>query len=141
MGNLVMDLHVNKADWRFVEGEWAENDEGVISAPGNLGNENLAFYIAQAYADFEAEFEFRWDMVWTNAGLVFRARDAQRYYMLHFPAVGQQYRAEHFWAAISKVDESGFVKMLQMEMVHGVSSAPTLWHKARVAGSTASTTA
>jgi len=46
---------------------------------------------------------------------------------------GQQYRANNFWAAISKVDESGYVEVLNMEMVHGVSSAPNVWHKVRVA--------
>jgi len=49
-----------------------------------------------------------------------------------FPTIGQQYRAEHFWATISKVDERGYREGLHMEMVHGVSSAIGLWHKARI---------
>jgi len=53
--------------------------------------------------------------------------------MVHFPVVGQQRRAEHFWACISKVDETGFVEVLNMEMVHGVSSNKDIWHKVRVA--------
>ena len=128
-----MELHMNNEEWQFVEGAWAEDEQGIITAPGNLGDENLAFYTGRAYADFEAEWEFRWDMLWTNAGLVFRATDAQHYYMVHIPVVGQHYRAEHFWACISKVDETGFVEVLNMEVVHGVSSTHTLWHKVRVA--------
>ena len=128
-----MELHVNEVDWQFVEGAWAEDQQGVIMAPGNLGDQNLAIYTARAYCDFEAEFEFRWDGTWTNAALVFRARDAQHYYMVHCPVVGQQHAGEHFWGAISRVDESGYAKVLKMEMVHGVSCATQLWHKVRVA--------
>ena len=127
-----MELHMNNEEWQFVEGAWTEDEAGIITAPGNLGDENLAFYTSRAYADFEAEWEFRWDVTWGNAGLVFRARDAQHYYMVHFPVVGQHYRAEHFWACISKVGENGFVEVLNMEMVHGVSSTQSLWHKVRV---------
>ncbi len=68
-GDNWMELHVNNEQWQFVEGAWAEDEQGIITAPGNLG-ENLAVYAGQAYADFEAEFEFRWDVVWTNAGLI-----------------------------------------------------------------------
>ena len=120
-------------DWSFVEGAWLESEKGIITAPENHVDENLAFFTRQAYTDFEAEFEFRWESIWTNAGFIFRAGDSRHYYMVHFPVVGQQYRAEHFWGAISKVDESGFVEVLKMELIHGVSSIPTLWHKVRVA--------
>jgi len=120
-------------DWTFIEGAWRESKNGVITAPENHVDENLAFFTKQAYTDFEVEFEFCWDCMWTNAGFIFRARDARHYYMVHFPVVGQQYRAEHFWGAISKVDETGFVEVLKMELIHGVSSIPTLWHKVRVA--------
>ncbi len=130
-GDNWMELQINNEQWQFVGGAWAEDEQGIITAPGNLG-ENLAVYTDQAYADFEAEFEFRWDGAWTNAGLVFRARDAQHYYVVHFPVSGQQRRAEHFWAAISKVDESGFVEMCKMEMMHGVTSQVWVWHRVRV---------
>ena len=127
-----MDLHMNDQDWQFVEGRWTEDEQGVINAPGNLGDENLAFYIERAYADFEADWEFRWDETSGGAGLVFRARDSQHYYLVHFPVLGQHYRAEHFWGFVSKVGKNGFVEVLNMEMVHGVSSTPTLWHRVRV---------
>lgn len=118
--------------WSFVEGAWAQNEEGIITAPENLGDQNLAFYTPHAYTDFEAEFEFRWDMVKTSAAFLFRAQDARHYYVVDFPAVGQQYRAEHFWAVISKADESGWWEALHMEMLHGVTSARGVWHKVRI---------
>ena len=118
--------------WRFVGGRWEQDQDGLIFPPVNLADENLAFYNAHAYGDFEAEFEFRWETSATTAAFVFRAQDACHYYVLDFPTVGQHYRAEHFWATISKVDERGYREGLHMEMVHGVSSAIGLWHKVRI---------
>ena len=100
------------ANWEFVGGPWTQSADGIIQAPGNSAEQNLAFRTDQAYDDFEAEFEFRWDWVWTHTGFVFRAADPQHYYMVFFPAVGQQYRAEHFWGCIAKVDERGYVEVL-----------------------------
>ena len=128
-----MQLDMNQTDWRFVEGAWAQDEDGTITAPGSSGDGNLAICTAKAWKNFEAEFDFRWDCVWTNAGFVFRATDAQHYYMVHFPVIGQQYRAEHFWAFVSKVDQRGYTEVLKMEMIHGVSSTPTMWHHAKVA--------
>lgn len=118
--------------WAFVGGEWQRDAQGVLTAPGNKAEQNLAFHTGSPYGDVEAEFEFRWDSVWTHAGFVFRASDPRHYYLVYFPSVGQQYRAEHFWGAIAKVDETGYIKVLSLEMIHGVTSSPTVWHKARV---------
>ncbi|MSO21660.1 MAG: DUF1080 domain-containing protein [Acidobacteria bacterium] len=118
--------------WSFVGGDWQRDAQGVLTAPGSMAEQNLAFHTGSAYGDLEAEFEFRWDSIWTHAGFIFRASDPRHYYMVFFPTVGQQYRAEHFWGAIAKVDETGYVKVLNLEMVHGVTSSPTIWHKSRV---------
>ncbi len=126
----------SKADWSFVEGPWSEDGNGIITAPPTLDDRNVAFYTANAFADFEAEFEFRWEVPWTNAGFVFGGRDAQHYHVLNFPVVGQQYRKAHFWAAISRLDESGFARVVsnngRMEQVAGVPSEVGLWHTARL---------
>jgi hypothetical protein len=119
-------------DWSFIEGDWQES-EGVITAPENCADENLAMFHRHAFGDFEAEFDFRWDSSFTTAGFLFRAADVRHYYLLHFPAVGQQTRAEHFWACLSKVGASGYAHVLKMQMVHGVSSRPGIWHTARLA--------
>ena len=115
--------------WQFVGGRWWQDDEAVISPPANLADHNLAFYTPQAYRDFEAWFEFRWDVHWTAAGFIFRAQDACHYYMVEFPVTGQQSVGETFWATISKVDERGWKQVLHMQMVHGVTSMPHIWHK------------
>jgi len=118
--------------WRFVGGRWEQDQDGVIIPPANLADENLAFYTAHAYGDFEAEFEFRWETANTTAAFVFRAQDACHYCVVDFPTIQMQWRSEHFWATISKVDQRGYREGLHMEMVYGVSSAVGLWHKARI---------
>ena len=125
-------LSLGKDQWQYIGGDWDESGEGVMTPPRKAANEHLAFNTSRAYADFEAEFDFRWNIQNCGAGLMFRARDAQHYYMAHFPCTGQQYRAEHFWAAISKVDASGWVQFLQKELVHGVPSEIGIWHTVRL---------
>ncbi len=118
--------------WTFVGSAWQQDAEGIITAPAEASDQDLAFYTAEAYQDFEAEFDFRWDCVWTTAGFILRAQDARRYYVVDFPVVGQQYRGEHFWVTISRVDDRGYREGLVMKMVSGVHSHPEVWHKARV---------
>ena len=118
--------------WSFVGGPWQENDEGIVTPPEAREDEYLAFDVGKAYADVEAEFEFRADIPHSGAGLVVRAQDPSHYYLVHFPCCGQHYRAKHFWAAISKADGSGWLQILKMEMLHGVPSETEVWHKARI---------
>ncbi|MSO21832.1 MAG: DUF1080 domain-containing protein [Acidobacteria bacterium] len=119
-------------EWAFIHGTWQEDAVGILTPPAQPADEHLAFHTARTFADFEAEFEFRWNIQGADAGFVFRAQDARHYYLVHFPCTGQQFRAAHFWAAISKVDESGWVKVLKMELVRGVPSEIGPWHKARL---------
>ena len=87
-----------------------------------------------AYADFEAEFQFRWGASGASgAGLIFRAQDARHYYMAHFPAIGQATRTSHFWAVISKVGDNGWTEVLKMEMLHGIATEPQIWHQVKLA--------
>ena len=134
MASNMMPLTISADDgnWSFIAGPWQTGAQQIMTPPIDWADENLAIYSACAYGDFEAEYEFRWEITWTDAGFVFRAGDAQHFYLVNFPVVGQQYRAEHFRAAISKVDESGYVQVLKMEMMHGVTSAPLVWHHARI---------
>ena len=130
--SLTLQPQTDRQYWSFAEGPWQEDDQGVITAPENISEGNFAIYTHQAYGDFEAQYEFRWDCVWTDAGFVFRGKDALHFYMVQFPCVGQQYRAENFWAAISKVDGTSFAQLFELQMVHGISSAPQVWHHARI---------
>ncbi len=122
----------SKPQWRFIGAEWSGDDAGSIVPPHGDSDGWQAINTEQAYGDFEAEFDFRLDNLIAGCGFIFRARDAQHYYLLHFPTTGQQYRAEHFWAAISKVDASGYAQELKHDLVLGVPSEIGLWHHARL---------
>ena len=89
----------------------------------------------QAYVNATIDFSFRWnDEPYTTAGLVIKAKDAQSFYLIEFPAVGQSYRAEEFWVVVSRVsaESGGWHRALHSEPVPGVSSSPSLWHDVRV---------
>ena len=118
--------------WSLVGPAWEEDEEGLVTPPEEPNVDLLAFYVGGMYSDVEAEFEFRWNINHCGAGFVVRAQDTSHYYLVHFPCCAQCNRAEHFWAVISKVDDSGWVEVLKMEMLHGVASEMEMWHKARV---------
>ena len=126
-----MQLHVNQGKWAFVEGCWQEDAEGVITSP-RLADQHLAFVAERAYADLDAEFEFRRDAWHCGVGLIVRAQDARRFYAVEFPFCSQQIREGHFWAAITRVDACGWAKVLMCERVPGVPAEGGLWQEARV---------
>jgi hypothetical protein len=121
-----------------VGGAWVERD-GIITPPGDWADDHLTFFRGQAYADFEADFEFRLQTNHSGAGLVVGAQSATDFHLVHFPCCGQQYRAKHFWVAVSQSQDSGWLKLLKMDMLRGVASelgggdsflGP--WHHARI---------
>ena len=127
------ELNLDNPDsYRCFNGQWLQDDDGLVLAPENRDEENKIIFIDRAYRDFEFEFEFRQDGVTTTAALLFRAADAEHYYAIDFPVVGQQSRAEHFWASVSTVDASTWRRGLHLQMVPGVTSTQSYWHKARV---------
>ena len=133
--------------WSYIGKPWKDGANGLIKPPPypwNTGaaaytgqesnNDEIlqAFHTGRAYGDFEAAFRFRWDAGHCGCGIIFRAKDARHYYLAHFPCIGQCNRAEHFWALISKVGDSGWTEVLEMEMLHGVASEIGIWHDARL---------
>ena len=63
-----------------------------------------------------------------------KAKDAQSFYLIEFPAVGQSYRAEELWVVVSRIsaESGGWHRALHSEAVPGVSSSPSLWHSVTV---------
>lgn len=133
--------------WSYIGKPWKDGPDALIKPPPypwNTGaaaytgqesnNDEIlqAYYTGSAYGDFEAEFRFRWDGGHCGSGMIFRARDARHYYIAHFPCIAQCNRAEHFWALISKVGDSGWTEVLEMEMLHGVASELHMWHDVRL---------
>ena len=127
-----MVLPMNHETWAFAGGAWQEDAEGVVTPP-QQADQHLAFYTERAYADVEAEFEFRRDGSHGGVGLIVRGQDARRYCAAEFPFCGQQIREGHFWAAITRADDTGWARVLACERVPGVPAEAGLWHRARVA--------
>ena len=134
-------------DWSFLGKPWTDGEGGLLQygeLPWSEGakayegqrttNQDLtqAVQLGRAYVDFEAEFEFQWGGSHNGAGFLCRAQDPMHYYLVHFEAIGQCIRAEHFWATVSKVAGNGWAQVLHTEMIHGVATEVGLWHKVRV---------
>jgi len=131
-----MELRIGGGSgWKFINGAWSEGEGGRINPPETRDSHSLAFYQPQAFDDLTAEFDLMMSFRETgagDAGIMLRARDANHYYWVRFPWCGQQLRAKHFWAAISKVDETGYIRNLKLAMIPGVPSETDRWYAVRV---------
>jgi len=132
-----MDLRIGDgSEWAFINGAWTESPEGRIDCPETRDTHFLAFHLPQAFADVTIEFDLMTSYRETgsgDAGVILRAQDANHYYWVRFPWCGQQLRAKHFWAAISKVDASGCIRNIELAMIPGVPSETDRWYEVRVA--------
>ena len=121
-------------DWHFVNGAWTDGEGGGLVVPDalrridgpNLQGHHYAFNKKLRFKDLHARFEFRLTGH-SDTGLIFRAADESNFLLLHFPNCGQAYRAQHFWAALSRMDGSGFQRIIKMEMIRRVPSTKGLW--------------
>src|SRR3989304_4900896 len=68
----------------------------------------------------------------SDAGIILRARDESDFYLLHFPNCGQASRAQHFWAAFSRMDHKGYRKVLKLDLVRRVPSTSGLWLRCEI---------
>src|SRR5690349_8584547 len=102
----------NGNDWTFVNGAWGERDEAIVP-PKAEADYYYAFRKNEIYSDLRAEFRFRFTTNHADAGFIVRAQDPSHFYLIHFPNGGQQYRAQHFWAALSVVDGSGYMRFVK----------------------------
>ena len=134
-----MKLTIGDAhDWTFVNSTWTDTPTGGIAAERTADGDGwqgycLAFYKPLALSDVDATFTLQLNTGHADVGLIFRAQDPTHYYLIHFPQGGQSYRAQHFWAALSLADGSGYLRLLRLELVRRVASNPFgLTHRARV---------
>jgi len=121
--------------WHFTAEGWGEDEAGTIHPPDQRNLHSRAFCVGAGYKDLVAEFEFNGNYRETgtgDAGLVFRAKDVNHFYLVHFPWGGQQLRAKHFWAAVAKVDGDGYIRNIKAEWVPGLPSETDRWYTVRV---------
>ncbi|MBI1915695.1 MAG: DUF1080 domain-containing protein [Planctomycetes bacterium] len=123
--------------WTFVNSRWTDGDAGITgSRTGDgegLQGYCLAFARARSYSDVEATCTVQMKSGHADIGFIVRAQDPTRYYLIHFPQSGQSYRAQHFWAALSIADGSGYLRIKELAHVRRVASNPFgIAHQARV---------
>ncbi len=116
-------------DWQCVSSTWADQPDGSIKATktddgDGLQGYCLAFLKNKVYSDLEAEFDVTMPVGHADEGFIIRAQDPTHYYLVHFPQCGQGYRAQHYWAALSKADGSGYLRIIAMNLVTRVASNP-----------------
>jgi hypothetical protein len=117
--------------WFFVNGAWSEEGD-TIKPPAARADYYYAFHRGKVYSDLTAEFDFRITTNHADAGFILCAQDPSHFYLVHFPNGGQQYRAQHFWAALSLVDGSGYMRFLKLALVQRVPSNLGIWRKVRI---------
>lgn len=121
--------------WHFEHGIWKDGEDGIIepadhwkeNAEEGLQGYRFAFHLKEAYQDVKARFAFL-QKGHSEIGLIFRAKDASNFYVLHFPCCGQAFRAQHFWIALSEMDDSGYLRIIKREMVNRINSLSNIWH-------------
>jgi hypothetical protein len=129
----------NGTAWSFTNGKWEDGENGIIrpsGAPKDYADEGLqgyhfAFSSKKAYRNLEASFEIL-QTGHSDIGLIFRAKNAADFYVLHFPCCGQANRAQHFWVALSRMDPNGYLRILNRQMVNRVNSMNNIWHSVKV---------
>ena len=126
-------------DWHFTNGDWIDGDDGLLAVPpdrlradgDNLQGLHFAFNRKLCYQDCTASFDICLGGH-TDTGIILRARDEAHFYLLHFPNCGQASRAQHFWVALSKMDDSGYLRRIKMQQIKRVPSTNNTWLSARV---------
>ena len=115
--------------WHFVNGVWTDGGDGALAIPPDLVNAEVAplqgahfaFDRTRAYQDCRISLDFLL-RGHSDAGIVLRARDEYHFYLVHFPNCGQASRAQHFWAALSKMGDAGYLELIRLQMLPRVPS-------------------
>lgn len=120
---------VDANEWDMLTGAWRHDPDGTIQLPAERAEEHLAFHRSHCFQDAEVRFEFCPVASFSDTGIILRAQDAQHYYVVHFPFVGQIHRARYFWVAVSKVDNAaGWTRQLRLAELPGVQCELDAWH-------------
>ena len=129
----------DSAGWHFENGAWVDTDGGGIGIPqeirrqsgDSLQGHHYAFHLGADYGDFRARLRFSLTPH-SDAGLIFHAVAPDDFFVLHFPECGQADRAQHFWAAVSRMSGEGWLRIVRMELVRRVSSTTVASHEADI---------
>ena len=119
-------------NWSFLHGKWTDGPDGGLVPPPGADVEYLAVKHDEEYADFAAEFRFKFCTAYGAARFLFRVQDSRRFYALDIPWCGQQNRARHLWAGIVVGDGTALQRYLNFNLVPGLCAQVERWYEARV---------
>ena len=112
-----------------------ESKEGVTQPPIDRNLHSRAFYTAEEFTDFTADFEFNGTYRTTGSGavgLIIRAQDVNHFYVVYIPWCGQQLRGKCFWVYVLKVEGDGYLRAIKAAWVPGVPAETERWYKVHV---------
>ena len=137
--NPIQTISIADGEWHFVNGDWHDFDAGQVGVEKNdvrrdgdgMQGHHYAFARHLCFQDVRVRFEFRVGNH-TDAGIILRARDESDFYMLHFPGCGQASRCQQFYAALSRMDHTGYLHCIKLEMIRRVPAHPVDWTSAEL---------
>lgn len=132
-------LSIGSGNWHFTNAPWQDGEDGELLVPQDLRRQDgeriqghhHAFALDQAFQDVQVSFEFRLTPH-SDIGIVLRARNERDFYLFHLPDCGQASRSQHFWAAFSKMDHTGYLKRIRLELLRRVPTLPREWMRAEI---------
>ena len=129
----------NDSTWYVADGKLLISADGSItvdpetrrSDDGVCQGHHYAFETETAYNLHKASFQFRLTPH-SDAGLILSSASPTDFWILHFPDCGQASRAQHFWAAVSRMRPDGTIQIHRMKQVHRVDSTSRDYHSADI---------
>ena len=133
------EVRIDQGRWSFVDGDWHDFDDGALGVARDdvrrdgdgIQGHHYAFARHLCFQDVRVRFDFRVGDH-TDVGVVLRANDESDFYLLHFPGCAQSSRGQHFFAALSRMDHSGYLRCIKLELVRRVPSHPIDWMTAEL---------
>ena len=132
---LVLD---DSSQWRFLGGAFRVDAEGSIQHPEKRNLHARAIYMKKAFSDVTVEFDYKAGYLeggTGTAGLILRAPDGGRGYMVQFSWNGQTMRAKNFWAGLAELSGDGYLRHLKFNLVDGVPPETDRWYSVKVVAS------
>lgn len=130
---------ISRRGWSFSNGAWEDGPEGSLlvaedrlrSDGEGMQGHHYSLLGGRIYSNPRFDFEFHLQPH-SDAGIIFGATDPFRFHLIHFPNCGQASRAQNFWACLSRMDGSGYLRIEALELVRRVSSTSADWMRAAV---------
>lgn len=133
---MIQELTIkNGRDWHFITNSWADLADGKLgviadspnSSEAGMQGYHFAFYRRLCLIDCTIRFEFQHNG-FSDIGIILRAQNSSNYHLLHFPYIGQANNTQNLWAALSRMDGSGYLRLVKLELIRREPANREIWH-------------